>query len=63
MEGKANFSALAITAFDGTNYQMWEVRMETHLEALDLWEAVEKDYEVPALPTNPTMHYKKKDLS
>ena len=29
--------------------------METHLEALDLWEAVEEDYEVPPLPNNPTM--------
>ncbi|KAH9742327.1 DUF4219 domain-containing protein [Citrus sinensis] len=29
--------------------------METYLEALDLWEAVEEDYEIPALPNNPTM--------
>ena len=29
--------------------------MEAYLEALDLWEAVEEDYEVPALPGNPTM--------
>ncbi|KZV45740.1 hypothetical protein F511_41796 [Dorcoceras hygrometricum] len=29
--------------------------METYLQALDLWEAVEEDYEVPALPNNPTM--------
>ncbi|XP_073263216.1 uncharacterized protein [Populus alba] len=29
--------------------------METHLKALDLWEAVEEDYEVPPLPNNPTM--------
>ncbi|KZV47520.1 hypothetical protein F511_14592 [Dorcoceras hygrometricum] len=29
--------------------------METYLEALDLWEAVEEYYEVPALPNNPTM--------
>ena len=55
MEGEANFSAIAPTTFDGTNYQMWVVRMETHLEALDLWEVVEEDYEVPALPKNPTM--------
>ena len=55
MEGEANFSAIGPTTFDGTNYQMWAVRMETYLEALDLWEAVEEDYEVPELPTNPTM--------
>ena len=29
--------------------------METYLEALDLWEVVEEDYEIPALPNNPTM--------
>ena len=25
------------------------------MDALDLWEAVEEDYEIPALPNNPTM--------
>ena len=43
---------------------MWAVRIETYLEALDLWEVVEEDYEVFALPANPTMAqmtvYKKK---
>ena len=34
---------------------MWAVRMETYLDALDLWEAVEEEYEVSALLTNPTM--------
>nr|KYP56918.1 Putative transposon Ty5-1 protein YCL075W family [Cajanus cajan] len=29
--------------------------MEAHLEANDLWEAIEEDYDVPPLPTNPTM--------
>ena len=29
--------------------------METYLEALDLWEAMEEDYEVHPLPNNPTM--------
>jgi hypothetical protein len=29
--------------------------METYLDALDLWEAVEDDYEVHPLPTNPTV--------
>ena len=55
MEGEANFSIITPTAFDGTNYQMWAVRMATYLEVLDLWEAMEEDYEVPALPANPTM--------
>lgn len=29
--------------------------MEAHLEANDLWEAVEEDYVVPPLPNNPTL--------
>ena len=29
--------------------------METYLEAMDLWKVVEEDYEVHALPMNPTM--------
>lgn len=37
--------------FNGSNYQLWAVRMEAYLEALDLWE----DYEIPVLPNNPTM--------
>uniref|UniRef100_M1DUQ9 Uncharacterized protein n=1 Tax=Solanum tuberosum TaxID=4113 RepID=M1DUQ9_SOLTU len=28
--------------------------METYLDAMDMWEAVEKDYNVPPLPNNPT---------
>ena len=34
---------------------MWAVLMETYLETLDLWEAIEDDYEVPPLPANPTI--------
>jgi len=29
--------------------------MEAYLDALDLWEVVEEDYDVPLLPDNPTM--------
>ena len=53
MEGESSFLAVAPPVFDGDNYQMWKVRMETYLEALDLWEAIEEDYEVPSLPANP----------
>ena len=53
MEGGFNFSAMAPPVFDGDNYQMWVVRMETYLEALDLWEAVEE--EIQSLPENPTV--------
>lgn len=55
MEGESSFSSMAPPIFDGENYQMWAVRMETYLEALDLWEAVEEDYEVQPLPANPTV--------
>ncbi|XP_040960978.1 uncharacterized protein [Gossypium hirsutum] len=55
MEGGSSFSVAAPPVFDGDNYQIWAVRMETYLEALDLWEPVEEDYEVPPLPANPTV--------
>jgi len=33
---------------------MWAVCMETYLEALDLWEAIEEDYKkIQPLPANP----------
>lgn len=55
MEAEGNLSSVAPSVFDGDNYQIWAVRMETYLDALDLWDAVEEDYEIPALPANPTM--------
>ena len=56
MEAEAGFSHIAPPIFDGENYQIWAVRMEAYLEALDVWEAVEEaDFQVPALPDNPTM--------
>ncbi|XP_019257121.1 PREDICTED: uncharacterized protein LOC109235461 [Nicotiana attenuata] len=55
METEMSFSQLAPPVFDGENYQLWAVRMETYLEALDLWEAVEEDYDVLPLPNNPTV--------
>ena len=30
--------------------------METYVEALDLWEAIEEDYDVLSLTDNPTMN-------
>ena len=33
--------------------------MTVHLEALDLWEAVEEDYNIPPLPANPTITHLK----
>jgi len=55
MESETSFSAMAPPIFDGKNYPMWTVRMETYLEALDSWKVVEEDYEIQPLPENPTM--------
>ena len=55
METETQLSQGAPPIFDGDNYQVWAVRMKAHLDAMDVWEAVEEDYEVPPLPTNPTM--------
>uniref|UniRef100_M1BDW7 Uncharacterized protein n=1 Tax=Solanum tuberosum TaxID=4113 RepID=M1BDW7_SOLTU len=55
MDSENSFSRMAPPIFDGENYQLWTVRMETYLEALDLWEAVEEDYEINPLPNNPTV--------
>ena len=55
MDSKTPFTALALPVFNGEGYHVWSTRMEAHLEANDLWEAIEEDYEVPPLPMNPTM--------
>ena len=55
METETTISHVAPPVFDGENYQVWAIRMIVHLEALDLWEAVEEDYDIAPLPANPTM--------
>lgn len=47
MDGEASFSQIAPPTFDGDNYDPWIVKKESYLEALDLWEVVEEDYEIP----------------
>ncbi|XP_022897715.1 uncharacterized protein LOC111411412 [Olea europaea var. sylvestris] len=44
-----------LSAFDGTNYQMWDVKMEAYLDANDPLKAVEQEYEVPDLLGHPTL--------
>ncbi|XP_069145718.1 uncharacterized protein [Solanum lycopersicum] len=44
---------MAPPSFNEESYQIWAVRKQTYLEALDLWEAVEHDYEIVPLPNNP----------
>ena len=41
--------------FDGDNCKLWVVQMKAGVDAMDIWEAVEVDYEKPPLPTNLTM--------
>ncbi|XP_028104483.1 uncharacterized protein LOC114303548 [Camellia sinensis] len=55
MNSENSFTTIAPPMFDGTNYPVWAVRMETYLDTNDLWEAVEQVYEVPPLPDNPTL--------
>ena len=45
----------APSILDGDNYETWAVRMIVHLQALDVWETVEENYEVPPLEANPTV--------
>ncbi|KAK5830757.1 hypothetical protein PVK06_014552 [Gossypium arboreum] len=50
VEASSSFSSISPPVFDGDNYQVWAVRMEVYMEALDIWEVVEDDYEIPTLP-------------
>lgn len=58
IENAGSFSAMALLVFDGENYQAWAVKMQAYLKACDLWQAVEKDYEVLSLTENPTIQIK-----
>ncbi|XP_073138739.1 uncharacterized protein [Henckelia pumila] len=55
MNSENSFTTIPPHVFDGTNYQVWAVRMEAYLDANDLWKAVEREYDVSDLPENPTM--------
>ena len=55
MEGEIPYTTGPTPIFDGEEYELWAARMTTHLEALDLWEAVEENYDVHELPLNPTV--------
>ncbi|KAL6317815.1 hypothetical protein AAG906_030569 [Vitis piasezkii] len=37
---------IASSILDGDNYETWAVRMTVHLQALDVWEAMEENYEL-----------------
>ena len=55
MQSEISLSSLAPPIFEGENYHIWAIKIESCLEAADVWKAVEEDYEIPPLPQNPTM--------
>ena len=55
METETAVSHGSPPSFNSENYETWAIRMKVHLEALDLWEAVEENYVVPDLDGNPTV--------
>ena len=50
-----SISLLAPQIFAGENYQIWSVKMQTYLEAFDLWEVVAEDKPIAPFLTNPTL--------
>lgn len=55
MNAELNSSQVAPPVFNGENNDIWAIKMEAYLEALDLYEVVEEDNEILPLPNNPTM--------
>ncbi|XP_047335750.1 uncharacterized protein LOC124939309 [Impatiens glandulifera] len=55
MDSDIPFTSLAPHVFNGNNYHVSATRMEAHLEVNDLWEAIEEEYVVLELQTNPTL--------
>ena len=55
MTSETPFTAVAPPVFDGEHYHSWAVKMEAYLDANDLWEAVEEDYEILPFPNNPKL--------
>lgn len=55
MDAVTFFATISSLVFGGDEYEAQVVRITVHLHALDLWEAVEEDYEDFSLPANPIM--------
>ena len=55
MSSESYVNLMAPLVFDGTNYQVWAIRMEAYLDANGQWEAVENTYEIPFLLDNQTI--------
>ena len=50
-----SISLLAPQIFVGENYQIRSLKMQTYLEAFDLWQVVAEDKPIAPLPGNPTL--------
>ena len=50
----SHFLAPSPPIFDGQNYPVWTIKMKAYLQAYDLWELVEVDYEVEPLRAGAT---------
>ena len=46
MDVESSFSQIAPPVFDDESYDLWKMKMKSYMESLDLWGAVEEDYEV-----------------
>jgi hypothetical protein len=53
MNSKISFTTTSSPMFDGINYQVWDVRMKAYLDANDMWNVVEQEYEAPPLLNDP----------
>ena len=49
MDIEASFFSISPQVFNGENDQIWDVRMESYMDARDLWEVVEEDYKITPL--------------
>lgn len=53
MNSKISFTTTSSPVFDGINYQVWDVRMKAYLDANNIWNAVEQEYETQPLLDDP----------
>lgn len=55
MDTKSIFSKFALPLFDGDNYNLQAIIIDSCIKPLDLWEVVEKDFEISPLQNSSTM--------
>lgn len=53
MNSKISFTTTSSPVFDGINYQAWDVRMKAYLDANNIWNVVEQEYETQPLLDDP----------